>query len=111
MVTISLAVWIAARQRSFLLKILPYYESAIGTFVNKVINILYPLLIAFVILLFAIRSLGYAQITYTFIVVLIKSVVVAVNAYAVYRFLLKRLSLSKERKFTSPYLGKSANHP
>ena len=97
-VTISLAVWIAARQRSVLLKMLPYYESAIGKFVNKVINILYPLLIAFVILLFAIRSLGYVQLTYTFIVVLIKSVVVAIIAYAVYRFLLRRLSLSKERK-------------
>ncbi len=97
-VTISLAVWIAARQRSVLLKILPYYESVIGKFVNKVINILYPLLIAFVILLFAIRSLGYAQLTYTFIVVLIKSVVVAIIAYAVYRFLLRRLSLSKEHK-------------
>ena len=99
-VTISLAVWIAARQRSFLLKILPYYESAIGKFVNKVINILYPILIAFAIFLFAIRSLGYAQLTYTFIVVLIKSVGVAIIAYAVYRFILKRLSLSKERKLT-----------
>ena len=96
--TVSLAVWIAARQRSFLLKMLPYYESAIGRFVNKVINILYPLLIGFVIFLFAIRSLGYVQLTYTFIVMLIKSVVITIIAYAVYRFLLRRLSLSKERK-------------
>ena len=97
-VTISLAVWIAARQRSVLLRMLPYSESAIGKFVNKVINILYPLLIAFVILLFAMRSLGYAQLTYTFMVVLIKSTIVAVIASAVYRFLLRRLSLSKEHK-------------
>ena len=97
-VTISLAVWIAARQRAVLLKMLPYYESAIGKFVNKVINILYPLLIAFVILLFTVRSLGYAQLTYTFIVVLIKSMIVAVIASVVYRFLLRRLSLSKEHK-------------
>ena len=97
-VTISLAVWIAARQRSVLLKILPYYESAIGKLVNKVINILYPLLIAFVILLFTIRSLGYVQLTYIFIVVLIKSVIVAIIAYAVYRVFLRRLSSSKERK-------------
>ena len=97
-VTISLVVWIAARQRSVLLKMLPYYESAIGKFVNKVINILYPLLIAFVILLFTIRSLGYVQLTYIFIVVLIKSVIVATIAFAAYRFLLRRLSLSKERK-------------
>jgi small-conductance mechanosensitive channel len=97
-VTISLVVWVAARQRSVLLKMLPYYESAIGKFVNKVINILYPLLIAFVILLFTIRSLGYVQLTYTFIVVLIKSVIVAIIAYAVYRLLLRRLLLSKEHK-------------
>ena len=83
-VTISLAVWIASRQRSVLLKMLPYYESAIGKFVNKAINILYPLLIAFVILLFTLRSLGYVQLTYIFIVVLIKSVVVAIIAFAVY---------------------------
>ena len=97
-VTISIAVWIAASQRSFLLKMLPYYESAIGKFVNKVINILYPILIAFVILLFAIRSLGYALLTYTFVVTLIKSVIVSIIAYAVYRFSLRRLSLSQERK-------------
>lgn len=97
-VTISLAVWIAASQRSVLLKALPYYESAIGKFVNKIINILYPILIAFVILLFAIRSLGYALLTYTFVVTLIKSVIVSVIAYAVYRFLLRRLSLSREHK-------------
>ena len=97
-VTISLAVWIAASQRSVLLKMLPYYESAIGKFVNKVINFLYPILIAFVILLFAIRSLGYALLTYTFVVTLIKSVIVSIIAYAVYRFLLRRLSLSQERK-------------
>ncbi|MFQ5686353.1 MAG: hypothetical protein ACE5GV_06800, partial [Candidatus Scalindua sp.] len=97
-VTISLAVWIAASQRSVLLKMLPYYESAIGKLVNKVINFLYPVLIAFVILLFAIRSLGYALLTYTFVVTLIKSVIVSIIAYAVYRFLLRRLSLSQERK-------------
>ncbi|MCP4252573.1 MAG: mechanosensitive ion channel [Candidatus Scalindua sp.] len=99
-VTVSLAVWIAARQRSVLLKMLPYYESAIGKFVNRVVNILYPLIIVFVILLFAIRSLGYVQLTYTFIVVLIESVIVAAIASAIYRFSLRRLSLSKERKLT-----------
>ncbi|MGR3302270.1 MAG: mechanosensitive ion channel domain-containing protein [Candidatus Scalindua sp.] len=97
-VTIFLVIWIAASQRSVLLKVLPYSESVLGKFVNKIINILYPLLIAFIILLFAIRSLGYALLTYTFVVTLIKSVIVSIIAYAVYRFLLSRLSLSKERK-------------
>ena len=97
-VTIFLIIWIAASQRSVLLKMLPYSESVLGRFVNKIINILYPILIAFIILLFAIRSLGYVLLTYTFIVILIKSVVVSIIAYAVYRFLLRRLSLSQERK-------------
>ncbi|MFQ5713477.1 MAG: mechanosensitive ion channel domain-containing protein [Candidatus Scalinduaceae bacterium] len=97
-VTIFLAVWIAASQRSVLLKLLPYSESAIGKFVNKVINILYPLLIAFIVLLFAIRSLGYALLTYTLIVTLIKSLIVSIIAYVIYRFLLRRLLLSQERK-------------
>ena len=65
-VTIFLAIWIAASQRKVLLKMLPYSESAIGKFVNRAINILYPLLIAFVILLFAIRSLGYCAINVYF---------------------------------------------
>lgn len=98
LVTIFLVIWIAASQRSVLLKVLPYSESVLGKFVNKIINILYPLLIAFIILLFAIRSLGYALLTYTFVITLIKSVIVSIIAYAVYRFLLSRLSLSKERK-------------
>jgi small-conductance mechanosensitive channel len=97
-VTIFLAIWIAASQRSVLLKMLPYSESALGKFVNKVINILYPLLIAFVILLFAIRSLGYALLTYTFVATLVKSVIVSIIAYAIYRFLLSRLLFSQERK-------------
>ncbi len=40
------------------------------------------------------------QLTYIFIGVLIKSVIVAAIASSVYRFLLRRLSLSKERKLT-----------
>ena len=97
-VTIFLAIWIAASQRSVLLKMLPYSEGALGKFVNKVINILYPLLIAFVILLFAIRSLGYALLTYTFVATLVKSVIASIIAYAIYRFLLSRLLFSQERK-------------
>ena len=97
-VTIFLAIWIAASQRSVLLKLLPYSESVLGKFVNKVINVLYPLLIAFIVLLFAIRSLGYALLTYTLVVTLIKSVIVSIIAYIIYRFLLRRLLLSQERK-------------
>ena len=97
-VTLFLIIWIAVGQRSYLLRILPYPESAIGKLVNKVINLLYPLFIAFVILLFAIRSLGYALLTYTLMATFIKSMFVAIIAYAVYRFLLRRLSLSQERK-------------
>ena len=97
-VTIFLAIWIAASQRSVLLKMLPYSEGALGKFVNKVINILYPLLIAFVILLFAIRSLGYALLTYTFVATLVKSVIASIIAYAIYRFLLSRLLSSQGRK-------------
>ncbi|GJQ57248.1 MAG: hypothetical protein SCALA701_00490 [Candidatus Scalindua sp.] len=97
-VTIFLAVWIATSQRSVLLKMMPYYESAIGKFVNRVINILYPLLIAFVIVLFTIRSLGYVLLTYTFLITLVKSVIVSIIALIIYRFLLRRLSSSQERK-------------
>ncbi len=97
-VTIFLAIWIAASQRKVLLRILPYSESAIGKFVNKTINILYPLLIAFVILLFAIRSLGYALLTYTFVATLIESLIVSIIAYIIYRFILRRMLLSQDRR-------------
>jgi small-conductance mechanosensitive channel len=97
-VTIFIAVWIAASQRSVLLKLLPYSESALGKFVNKVINVLYPLLIAFIVLLFAIRILGYAPLENILLVTLVKSIVVAVIAYVIYRLLLRRLWYSQERK-------------
>ena len=97
-VTLFLIIWIAVGQRSYLLRILPYPESAIGKLVNKVINLLYPLFIAFVILLFAIRSLGYTLLTYTLIATLIKSMFVAVIAYLIYRYILRQQLLSQEKR-------------
>ncbi|MFQ5963029.1 MAG: mechanosensitive ion channel domain-containing protein [Candidatus Scalinduaceae bacterium] len=99
-VTLFLIVWITARERSVLLNLLPYSESALGKFVNKIINLLYPILIAFIILLFAIRSLGYVLLTYTLIATLIKSMVIAVIAYLVYRYLLGRLLNSQEHRLS-----------
>ncbi len=97
-VMLLLVIWIAASQRSYLLKILPYPESALGKFINKVINVLYPLFIAFIISLFAIRSLGYALLTYTLMATLIKSMFVAVIAYLVYRYLLRQQFLLQEKR-------------
>jgi small-conductance mechanosensitive channel len=97
-VTLFLVIWIAVGQRSYLLRILPYPESAIGKLVNKIINLLYPLFIAFVILLFAIRSLGYVLLMYTLMATLIKNMFVAVIAYLVYRYILRQQLLSQEKR-------------
>lgn len=97
-VMLCLVIWLAVGQKSYLLKILPYPESAIGKLVNKVINLLYPLFIAFIILLFAIRSLGYALLTYTLLATLIKSMFVALIAYLIYRYLLRQQFHSKEKR-------------
>jgi small-conductance mechanosensitive channel len=90
-VVLWMFIWIAVSQKTYLLKILPYTESALGKFINKLINLLYPLVIAFIILLFAIRSLGYALLTYTLMTTLIKSIFVVIIAYLVYRYLLRLL--------------------
>ncbi|GAX63051.1 small-conductance mechanosensitive channel [Candidatus Scalindua japonica] len=97
-VMLCLLIWLAVGQKSYLLKILPYPESALGKLVNKTINLLYPLFIAFIILLFSIRSLGYVLLTYTLIATLIKSMFVAIIAYLIYRYILRRQSLSQTKK-------------
>lgn len=97
-VTLFLVIWIAVGQRSYLLRILPYPESVIGKLVNKVINLLYPLFVLFIILLFAMRSLGYVLLTYTLISTLIKSMFVAVIAYLIYRYILRQQLLSQEKR-------------
>jgi Small-conductance mechanosensitive channel len=97
-VTLCLVIWLAVGQKSYLLKILPYPESVLGKLVNKVINLLYPLFIAFIILLFTIRSLGYALLTYTLMATLIKSMFVAIIAYLIYRYLLRQQVISQEKR-------------
>jgi small-conductance mechanosensitive channel len=97
-VMLFMVIWLAASQRSYLLKILPYPEGALGKFVNKVINLLYPLFIAFVILLFSLRSLGYALLTYTLIATLIKSLFIAIIAYLAFRYILRQQLQSQEKK-------------
>ncbi len=97
-VTLFLIIWIAVSQRSYLLKVLPYPESKLGKFVNKTINLLYPLFITFIISLFAIRSLGYALLTYTLITTLVKSMFVVIIAYFVYLYLSRQILHSQERK-------------
>ncbi|MDR4498358.1 MAG: mechanosensitive ion channel [Candidatus Scalindua sp.] len=97
-VSLFLIILIAAKQRSYLLRLLPYPESALGKIINKSINLLYPLLIGFVISLFALRSLGFVLLTYTLIGTLIKTISVVVILYLAHMYLLKLLLHSQKNR-------------
>ncbi|MDR4505058.1 MAG: mechanosensitive ion channel [Candidatus Scalindua sp.] len=96
--SLFLIILIAAKQRSYLLKLLPYPESALGKIINKSSNFLYPLLIGFVIFLFALRSLGFVLLTYTFMGALIKTISVVVIIYIAHEYLVKLLLHSQKRR-------------
>ncbi|MDR4498380.1 MAG: mechanosensitive ion channel [Candidatus Scalindua sp.] len=96
--SLFLIILIAAKQRSYLLRLLPYPESALGKIINKSSNLLYPLLIGFVISLFALRSLGFVLLTYTLIGALIKTISVVVIIYIAHEYLIKLLLHSQKNR-------------
>ncbi|MDR4505111.1 MAG: mechanosensitive ion channel [Candidatus Scalindua sp.] len=97
-VSLFLIILIAAKQRSYLLRLLPYPGSALGKIINKIINLIYPLLIGFVISLFALRSLGFVLLTYALIWTLIKTISVVIIFYIAHVYLLKLLLHSQKNR-------------
>ncbi|MDN3515037.1 MAG: mechanosensitive ion channel [Candidatus Brocadia sp.] len=92
-----LLLWLAT-QKSFIFKLLPGAESQFGRLIHRLITIIYPVFIVFVVSLFAIRSLGYPVLTYVLLKTCIKSFVIAFIAFWVWKFLHHRLMYVRERQ-------------
>ncbi|MDE2216947.1 MAG: mechanosensitive ion channel [Planctomycetota bacterium] len=92
---VILLLWIAT-QKAFILKLLPSAESRLGKVIHRIIKIIYPIFIAFVVALFAIRGLGYQVLTYLLLKTCIKSFIIAFIAFGVWKYLHYRLNYVRE---------------
>ncbi|HHT9146025.1 MAG TPA: mechanosensitive ion channel domain-containing protein [Candidatus Wunengus sp. YC61] len=92
-----LLLWLAT-QKTLIFKLLPDAESQLGKLINRIITIMYPIFIVFIVVLFAVRSLGYAILTYVLLKTCIKSFAIAFIAFCVWKFLLYRLNYVRERQ-------------
>lgn len=90
-----LLLWLAT-QKSLIFKLLPSAESKFGRLIHRIITIIYPVFITFIVSLFAIRSLGYPVLMYVLLKTCIKSFVVAFIAFWVWKFLCYRLNYVRE---------------
>ncbi len=105
-ITVILLLWIAT-QKTLIFNLLPGVESQLGRLIHRVIKILYPLFIVFVVSLFAIRSLGYPVLTYSLLKTCIKSFVIAFIAFWIWKYLYYRLSNARERGLNTAAVKKN----
>jgi|GEM_PF-548994 len=91
-----LLLWLAT-QKTLIFKLLPDAESQLGKLINRIITIMYPIFIVFIVVLFAVRSLGYTILTYVLLKTCIKSFAIAFIAFWVWKFLQYRLNYVRER--------------
>ncbi|WP_295099982.1 mechanosensitive ion channel domain-containing protein [uncultured Candidatus Kuenenia sp.] len=101
-----LLLWLAT-QKSLFFKLLPGKNSQLGRLIQRIIGIIYPVFVVFVVSLFAIRSLGYPILTYVLLKTCIKSIVAAIIALWIAKFLLYRISRMRERLFAARKIEKN----
>ncbi|MCF6159541.1 MAG: mechanosensitive ion channel [wastewater metagenome] len=90
-----LLLWLAT-QKTLIFKLLPSVESPLGRFIYRIIAVLYPLFVIFVVSLFAIRSLGYTVLTYVLLKTCIKSFIIACIAFWIWKYWNNRLNYLRE---------------
>ncbi|MEP9412335.1 MAG: mechanosensitive ion channel [Candidatus Brocadia sp.] len=100
-----LLLWLAT-QKTLIFKLLPSAESQFGKLIHRIITIIYPIFITFVVLLFAIRTLGYAVFSYVLLKTCIKSFIIAFIAFWVWKYLYNRLFRMRELHFEKENLKK-----
>lgn len=89
-----LLVWLAT-QKTSILKLLPSGESKLGKLIHRIIRILYPVFVIFIISLFAIRNLGYSVLAYALLKTCIKSFVIVFVAFWIWKYLYHRLNYTR----------------
>ena len=100
-----LLLWLAT-QRTLIFKLLPSAETQFGKLIHRIITIIYPIFITFVVLLFAIRTLGYPVLSYVLLKTCIKSFVIAFIAFWVWKYLYHRLARVREKRLNRENLKK-----
>ncbi|MBM4064261.1 MAG: mechanosensitive ion channel [Planctomycetes bacterium] len=100
-----LLLWLAT-QRVFIFKLLPGAESQLGRFIHRIITVIYPVFIAFIVSLFTIRSLGYPVLTYVLLKTCVKSFAIAFIAFWVWKFLVYRLNYVREMRLKREHIKK-----
>lgn len=100
-----LLLWLAT-QKTLIFKLLPGAESQFGRLIHRIIMVIYPVFIIFVVSLFTIRSLGYPVLTYVLLKTCIKSFVIAFIAFWVWKFLVNRLNSAREMRLKREHIKK-----
>ncbi|MFN3531290.1 MAG: mechanosensitive ion channel domain-containing protein [Candidatus Brocadia sp.] len=100
-----LLLWLAT-QKTLIFKLLPSAETQFGKLIHRIITVIYPIFITFVVLLFAIRTLGYPVLSYVLLKTCIKSFVVAFIAFWIWKYLYHRLVHMREMRFKKENLKK-----
>ena len=101
-----LLLWLAT-QRTFIFKLLPSAESQFGKFIHRIITVIYPVFIAFIVSLFTIRSLGYPVLTYVLLKTCITSFAIAFIAFWMWKFLMYRLNYAREMRLKREHIKKA----
>lgn len=100
-----LLLWLAT-QRTLIFKLLPSAETQFGKLIHRIITIIYPIFITFVVLLFAIRTLGYPVLSYVLLKTCLKSFVIAFIAFWIWKYLYPRLIYMREKRLNRENLKK-----
>lgn len=100
-----LLLWLAT-QKTLIFKLLPSAETQFGKLIHRIITIIYPIFITFVVLLFAIRTLGYPVLSYVLLKTCIKSFVIAFIAFWLWKYLYNRLFRMREVRLKKENLKK-----
>lgn len=103
-----LLLWLAT-QRTQIFKLLPSAETQFGKLIHRIIKIIYPILITFVVLLFAIRTLGYPVLSYVLLKTCIKSFVIVFVAFWVWKYLYHRLFHMRDKRLNRENLKKGTS--
>ncbi|MBM4054750.1 MAG: mechanosensitive ion channel [Planctomycetes bacterium] len=100
-----LLLWLAT-QRSLFFKLLPGTGSQLGRLIRRIIGVIYPVFVVFVVSLFAIRSLGYPMLTYVLLKTCIKSFIVAFIALWILRIVHSRINSIRAKLFDAQKIAK-----
>jgi len=101
-----LLLWLAT-QKSLIFKLLPGAETQFGKLIHRIITIIYPIFITFVVLLFEIRILGYPVLSYVLLKTCIKSFVVAGIAFWIWKYLYHRLVYIRNKRLKRENIRKN----